>query len=242
MAESVAQNVEIVRRRIGAACNRAGRKSDEITLVAVTKTVSSDLIREAVNSGVRDFGENYVQELLRKRESLADGDIRWHFIGHLQSNKVRQLARWIHLVHSVDSLGLASEISKKAAAAGRTAEILIEVRSTGESTKFGVQPQDVQELARRISVLPNLKVSGLMTIGPFLPDPESSRPSFRLLRSIRDRLAADGLALTHLSMGMTNDFEIAVEEGATIVRIGTAIFGPRSKPANEHIFKEDHRT
>jgi pyridoxal phosphate enzyme (YggS family) len=242
VAQSVAQNVEFVRRRIAAACLRAGRDPEEVTLVAVTKTVGGGLIKEAVQAGVRDVGENFVQELLAKRESLGDDGIRWHFIGHLQSNKVRQIAGWIHLVHSVDSLSLASEISKKSAAAGKTAEILIEVKTTGETTKFGVQPPEVLELAKKIGGLPNLKASGLMTIGPFLPDAESSRPSFRQLRSLRDLLASEGFGMTHLSMGMTNDFEVAIEEGATIVRIGTAIFGPRIKPANEPIVKEGHRT
>jgi pyridoxal phosphate enzyme (YggS family) len=178
---------------------------------------------------VHDLGENFVQELLKKREELSAAEIRWHFIGHLQSNKVKQIIEWVHLVHSVDSLNLGSEISKRAAIAGRRVEVLIEVNSTGEAAKFGVRPGDLPGLAEKLGRLPNLAVAGLMTVGPFLPDPESSRPSFRMMRTLRESLAGAGRPLPHLSMGMTNDFEVAIEEGATMIRIGTAIFGPRSK-------------
>lgn len=225
----VAQNVDTIRRRVAAACERAGRNPQEIEIVAVSKTVGSGPIREAVEAGIRDFGENFVQELLKKRAELSAEDIRWHFIGHLQSNKVRQIADWIRLVHSVDSLSLGSEISKRAAIAGRTVDLLVEVNSTGEKTKFGVRPGDLAGLVERLRALPNVKIAGLMTIGPFLPDAESSRPSFRLMRSLQQKLAGAGLELPHLSMGMTNDFEVAIEEGATMIRIGTAIFGPRVK-------------
>jgi len=228
----VAQNVDTIRRRIAAACDRAGRQPHEITLVAVSKTVGSGPIGDAVRAGIIDFGENFVQELLRKREELPAEGIRWHFIGHLQSNKVKNIIEWVHLVHSVDSLSLGSEISKRALAAGRTAEILVEVNSTGETTKFGLRPGELPGFVERLRRLPNVNIAGLMTVGPFLPDPESSRPSFRLMRTLQEGLAKEGLELPHLSMGMTNDFEVAIEEGATILRIGTAIFGPRAKAAN----------
>lgn len=228
----IAQNVDTIRRRIAAACQRVGRDPGDVTLVAVTKTVDSIRVREAVDAGVLDLGENFVQELLKKRQDLLPAHIRWHFIGHLQSNKVKHIVDWVHLVHSVDSLSLGSELSRRAATAGRRVEVLIEVNSTGESAKFGVRPEDLPALAGQLRRLPNLAITGLMTVGPFLPDPESSRPAFRLMRSLRERLAGEGPPLPHLSMGMTHDFEVAIEEGATMVRIGTAIFGPRAKAGN----------
>ena len=184
--------------------------------------------------GVADIGENYVQEVLAKRETLASLDIRWHFIGHLQSNKVRQIAGWVHLVHALESLSLARELDGRAARAGRTIEALVEVNTTGEQTKFGLPRESVEAFIRMLEPLSHIRLVGLMTIGPFLPDPEGSRPMFQALRSLRDSIASTPQAnvdLRHLSMGMTGDFEVAIEEGATIVRIGTAIFGSRKKPA-----------
>ena len=228
----IAENIEDIRARIGQACHRAGRPISDVTLVAVSKTFPSAYIREAVAGGVVDIGENYVQELVGKKEELSGMEIRWHFIGHLQSNKAKILARWIHLVHAVDSLSLAREIDRHAATAGRRVDILIEVNTTGESSKFGVDPAKAGELVHGVGALSNVRASGLMTMGPFLPDPEGSRPMFRQLRMLRDELVSSGVAGTdfqHLSMGMTGDFEVAIEEGATIVRIGTAIFGSRKK-------------
>ncbi len=228
----ISENIRQIQQRINTACERAGRNPSDVTLVAVSKTFSEHEIAQAVEAGLLDFGENYVQELLRKRERLHDLPLRWHFIGHLQSNKVKYIADWITLIHAVDSMNVAGEVSRRAALAGRTVDILVEVNTTGESSKFGVRPADTPEFIRALAPLRNIRVGGLMTIGPFLPDPEQSRPMFRHLGQLRERAAALGqhnVTMKHLSMGMTGDFEVAIEEGATIVRIGTAIFGPRPK-------------
>ena len=228
----ISENVQNIRQRIDLACHRVGRSPSEVTLVAVSKTFPAGLIREAVSAGVHDIGENYVQEVIGKRDLLSGLDIRWHFIGHLQSNKARQIAPWVHIVHAVDSVGLVREIDKHASRAGRTLEVLVEVNTTGESTKFGVAPKSAAELLQALEPFRNIRVGGLMTIGPFLPDPEGSRPMFRQLRLLKDQLSQvkqHNIDLRHLSMGMTGDFEVAIEEGATIVRIGTAIFGSRKK-------------
>jgi pyridoxal phosphate enzyme (YggS family) len=185
-----------------------------------------------VGAGVPDVGETYVPELLQTRGDLAGRDIRWHFIGHLQSNKVKQVAGGVTMIHSVDHLSLAQEIDRRAAAAGRVLEILVEVNTTGEQSKFGVPPESTVDLVRQMEPLRNIRVAGLMTIGPFLPDPEGSRPMFRRLRELRDDLAALGqgnVTARHLSMGMTGDFAVAIDEGATLIRIGTAIFGSRKR-------------
>ena len=228
----IAESVAKIRERIGNACQRSGRKASDVTLLAVAKTFPAERVAEAVACGVTDIGENYVQELLGKKEALTDPDIRWHFIGHLQSNKVKYIAKWIHLIHAVDSIRLAAEIDRRAREAGRTIDVMIEVNSTGEESKFGVPAEGAEELVREMAGLANIRVSGLMTMGLFLPDPEASRPLYRSMARLRDRLARLGQAnvsLTHLSMGMTGDFEVAIEEGATIVRIGTAIFGKRKR-------------
>jgi hypothetical protein len=211
-----------------------GREREEVTLVGVTKTFPAEMVREAVRAGVRDIGENYVQEALRKREEVTGPDVRWHFIGHLQSNKVKSVAEWVHLVHALESRSLAKELDARAAQAGRTIDALVEVNTTGESSKFGLPPDRVAEFVRSLEEFSHIRIAGLMTIGPFLPDPEGSRPMFRMLRTLRDRLAQrpqPNLDLRHLSMGMTGDFEVAIEEGATLIRIGTAIFGTRTRHA-----------
>jgi hypothetical protein len=203
-----------------------------VTLLAVSKTFSEDKIRQAVDAGLMDIGENYVQELVRKRDLLHDPKIRWHFVGHLQSNKVKYIADWVYLIHAVDSISLAETLNKRAAVTGRIVDVLVEVNTTGEPSKFGVRPEDTLDFIRGLAPLRGVHVCGLMTIGAFLPDPERSRPMFRLLRQLRDSAAALGqenAPVKHLSMGMTGDVEVAVEEGATIVRIGTAIFGARAK-------------
>jgi pyridoxal phosphate enzyme (YggS family) len=225
-------NVDTIRRRIAVACQKVGRKPGDVTLLAVAKTFPAGMVREVVDCGVPDIGENYVQELLGKREQLADQVIRWHFIGHLQSNKVKYIAPWITLIHAVDNAGLAREIDRRGAQAGRVIDLLVEVNTTGEATKFGVRPDDTTALVRSLEGLRHIRIAGLMTIGPFLPDPERSRPMFRTLRHLKDELAGaaqDNVEMRHLSMGMTGDFEVAVEEGATLIRIGTAIFGSRKK-------------
>jgi pyridoxal phosphate enzyme (YggS family) len=226
----ISESISAVRGRIERACRRAGRDPSEVTLVVVAKTFPADAVRQAVDADAVDVGENYVQELIRKRGVLADGRIRWHFVGHLQSNKVKAIAGWVHMIHAVDSEGLAREIDRRAGAAGRVIDCLLEINTTGEESKFGVDPDSCLLLVRRLESLSNLRVAGLMTIGPFLPDPEGSRPMFRQLRGLREAVRALRQAnapVPHLSMGMTGDFEVAIEEGATLVRIGTAIFGSR---------------
>ena len=229
----IGDSIEHIRGRIAKTCLAAGRDPSDVTLLAVSKTFSAERVAEAVQHGITSIGENYVQELLQKRSSLNDDRIRWHFIGHLQSNKVKHVIEWIHLIHAVDSVSLAQEISARAAKARRTMDILLEVNTTGEKSKFGLRPEHTVEFVRSLADLENIRISGLMTIGPFLPDPEGSRPMFRSLRLLKDELSnlsQPNVSMTHLSMGMTGDFEVAIEEGATIVRIGTAIFGSRTKP------------
>lgn len=225
----IRENVGNIRRRIDAACKKANRDPGGVTLLAVGKTFNAEAIKEVVEAGVRDVGENYVQELLDKKEKILS-DVRWHFIGHLQSNKVKYVAPWIHLVHSVDNIGLASELDKRASLARRTLDVLVEVNTTAEDSKFGLRPEATMEFVKSLADFKNIRISGLMTIGPFLPDPEGSRPMFRTLRELKDQIARIGqpnVHMEHLSMGMTGDFEVAIDEGATIVRIGTAIFGKR---------------
>jgi pyridoxal phosphate enzyme (YggS family) len=229
-------NVKMIRERIARCCERIGRDPVEVTLVAVAKTFPAETVREVVQAGVGDIGENYVQELQHKRDVLGDKGIRWHFVGHLQSNKARMVAPFAHLIHAVDSVALARELDRRVREAGRVQDVLIEVNTTGEGSKFGVRPDGAASLVRSMRPFPNLRIAGLMTIGPFLPDPEGSRPMFRLLRELRDSIAAvpqDNVTMRHLSMGMTGDFEVAIEEGATIIRIGTAIFGHRVRPPRE---------
>ncbi len=225
----IAENVQNIRQRIVAACRRAGRSHEDVRLIAVTKTFRTAVIKEAVRAGVSDFGENYVQELCRKHDELGDADIRWHFIGHLQSNKLRYIAGWIHLIHSVDSVKLGRQISAWGERSGTPMEVLVEVNTSGETTKFGVPPASAPALVKDLLALPFVKVTGFMTIGPMLPDPEQSRPAFRILRELQSGLRQEGIMLPRLSMGMTGDFEVAIEEGATMVRIGTGIFGKREK-------------
>ena len=241
----IPENIERIRQRIALACNRAGRNPSEITVVAVSKTFSGAMIREAVRAGLHDIGENYVQEMLGKKEELAGEDIRWHFIGHLQSNKVKYIVEWVHLTHALDNGSVARELDKRAEKAGRILDLLVEVNTTGESSKFGVQPERAIQFVRDLAAYRNIRIAGLMTIGPFLPDPEASRPMFRQLRLLKDQIAALGqsnVSATHLSMGMTGDFEVAIEEGATLVRIGTAIFGSRKNRAESTNNGGSHET
>jgi pyridoxal phosphate enzyme (YggS family) len=228
------KSIEVIKLRIGQACLRAGRDPADVTLVAVSKTFPAGAVAEAVEAGVADVGENYVQELLGKRNELVGKAIRWHFIGHLQTNKVKYIAEWIHLIHAVDRTELVQEIDRRAGRAGRVVDLMVEVNTTGEQSKFGVAPDMALPLIRTLAEYRNIDVAGLMTIGPFLPDPEGSRPMFRRLKKLREEAKQFGqpnASMRYLSMGMTGDFEVAVEEGATHVRIGTAIFGRRVKPA-----------
>ncbi len=226
----IAENVKNIQEKIKNACIAAARNPDSVTLIAVSKTFSSHEIEEAVQAGVFDIGESYVQEITGKRRQVSNPGIRWHFIGHLQSNKVKYIADWVHLIHSVDNENVAAEIQKRGSKLGRVVDVLLELNTSGESSKFGVRPGKAIELVRRISTHPNLNVQGLMTVGPFLPDPAQSRPSFRLLKSVFDEINSARILrepMKHLSMGMTHDFTVAIEEGSTMVRIGTAIFGTR---------------
>lgn len=230
----IADTIETIRDRVRQRCSAAGRDPSGVAIVAVSKTFSSDNIREAVAAGLHDIGENYVQELLAKRTALEDLKIRWHFVGHLQRNKVKHIVPWVHLIHALDNSDLAREIDRRGSEAGRTVDVLLEVNTTGEQSKFGCRPERLRGLVQELKGLSHLRVRGLMTIGPFLPDPEGSRPMFRQLRLLRDEVAALGqenVEMLHLSMGMTGDFEVAIDEGATILRIGTAIFGARVRRA-----------
>jgi pyridoxal phosphate enzyme (YggS family) len=229
----IAANLAAVRERIAAAAGRAGRPVSDVTLVAVSKTFGEDAVRAALAAGQIDFGENKVQEGLLKIAATADTTgLRWHLIGHLQSNKARKAAQAFASIQSIDSLELLRKVDEAAAAQGTTPEVLIQVDLAGESTKFGAPPEQVAEIARDASRARAARLSGLMLIPPWSTNPEETRPWFVRLRELRDRLLAEGIsaaALRHLSMGMSHDFEAAVEEGATIVRVGTAIFGARHK-------------
>lgn len=229
METDIAANINKIKQRIDAACARSGRDPHEVALMAVTKTVSTERILQAVDAGITLLGENYVQEAREKHELLGDR-ARMHLIGHLQTNKAKYAARLFDCVHSVDRLELAQELDRRAKAAGRKMDILIEVNVSGEQTKNGVPAVQAMELIRRIAGMDNLSIRGLMTMAPYSDDPETSRPYFQALRNLRDDITGAGIPgvqMAELSMGMTDDFEVAVEEGATIVRIGRAIFGAR---------------
>jgi pyridoxal phosphate enzyme (YggS family) len=234
----VAEKLIEVRNRIVAVCGRSGRKPQDVLLVAVSKTFGWENVREAMSAGQQDFGENYVQELTEKRRALDDPNVRWHYIGHLQSNKAKDIVEFIHLIHSVDNEHVAKELERRAEKTGKTIDILLEVRTTEEATKFGVLPAKTVDLAKSIAGLKRVRIRGLMTMGPFSEDPNDSRPFFRQLADLKRSIEAEGIdnvTMRHLSMGMTHDFEVAIEEGATIVRIGTAIFGKRKRALNEQM-------
>jgi pyridoxal phosphate enzyme (YggS family) len=227
-ASSIAANLERVHERIARAAGRAGRRADEITLVAVSKTLPAEAIRAAYEAGVRDFGESRVQEWESKQPKLNALDATWHLIGHLQSNKARRAVHLFDRADSVDSLGLSQRLDSAAANEGKRMPILIEVHLGAEATKNGVGESDLVSLAVAAVGLPHLELRGLMTVPPYFPEPESLRPYFRRLRELHVRLSR---SLKHplpvLSMGMSHDFEVAIEEGATEIRVGTALFGER---------------
>lgn len=236
----LAARIERVEGRIAAAAERAGRDPAEVQLVAVTKTVPAHIVKAAWELGLTDFGENRVQEAIEKIPLVFPGTANargsepraaWHMIGHLQRNKVKWVVPLFTLIHSVDSLRLAREIDKRAASAERRMPILLEVNVAGEESKFGFAPDGVAQLIPRIASLPHVAIQGLMTIAPLTADAESVRPYFRRLQRLRDELQATfpDIMWQHLSMGMTDDFEVAIEEGATLVRIGRAIFGERQE-------------
>ncbi len=226
---SLAGNLEKVERRIADACARSGRNPTEVQLVAVTKGHPPEAIREAADLGLTLFGENKVQEA-KVKISRCPGRLRWHMIGHLQSNKVRDAVHFFELIQSVDSLSLAEEINRWADRGAKTMPILLEVNVAGESSKFGYRPDRLLAELAQINALPKIEIHGLMTIAPWTPEPEKVRHVFRRLRELKAECDAIlGAPLPHLSMGMSGDLEVAVEEGATMVRIGSALFGPRQK-------------
>jgi pyridoxal phosphate enzyme (YggS family) len=225
----LAASLETIRQRIRAACERAGRDPDSVTLLAVSKTHPPETVKTAADCGLVLFGENKVQEA-KAKIPLCPGRLHWHFIGHLQSNKCRDAVELFEMIQSVDSLSLAQEINKRAEQAARRMPVLLEVNVAGEASKFGYPPERLLAELKEINALPRLEIHGLMTVPPWSPEPKDSRPHFRRLRELRERaVAVLGAPLPHLSMGMSGDFEIAIEEGATMVRVGTALFGPRAK-------------
>jgi pyridoxal phosphate enzyme (YggS family) len=232
--QTIARNLADVKARIAAAAGRAGRDPAAITLVAVSKTFGPELVRAAWEAGQRDFGENKVQEAERKIAETADlAGIRWHLIGHLQSNKARKAAAGFAAIHSVDSLELLRRLDAGAAERGASPEILVQADLAGEATKFGAPEAEIEALTRAALDCRAVRLRGLMLVPPWNENQEETRPWFVRLRSLRDDLVGRGIpaaALEHLSMGMSHDFEAAIEEGATMVRVGTAIFGSRAKP------------
>ena len=228
-----AANLESVQERIRTACDRAGRAVDSVALLAVAKTHSADAVQTLAACGVRLFGENKVQEA-KAKIPLCSSRLRWHLIGHLQTNKVRDAVALFEMIQSVDSLRLAREINQRAEQAAKQMPILLEVNLAGEASKFGYAPDQLRAELRELNALPRLEIHGLMTVPPWSPVPERVRPYFRQLRELRQQCADQlGAPLPELSMGMTGDFEVAIEEGATLVRIGTALFGQRtSRPAS----------
>jgi pyridoxal phosphate enzyme (YggS family) len=229
----IEQSLRSILDRIAAAEGRAGRAPDGVQLVAVSKTFPLECVREAWEAGQRAFGESRVQEALAKIPALP-GALRWHFIGHLQKNKIRRALPFFELFHGIDSTETAQAMDRVAAEEGAFPRVLLEVNVAGEASKFGFLPDALDKEIDTLLALSRLQIEGLMTIAPYDDEPEASRPHFRALRELRDRLAArTGLPFDTLSMGMSGDFEVAVEEGATIVRVGSAIFGTRPRPVSE---------
>jgi pyridoxal phosphate enzyme (YggS family) len=231
MADNVLlENIKSIFRKISSAAIRSGRSPFDVKLIAATKTVGIERIREAIELGLRTFGENKVQEAKEKilnLESHSNCQLEWHMIGHLQKNKANTAVKLFDMIQSIDSIGLAEEMNKYANKQGKTQRVLVQVKLSEEETKYGVARKDLPDLIEAISEMKNLKLEGLMTIPPFFDSPDMTRPYFRELRELRDRAESEGVRLPELSMGMTNDFEVAILEGATMVRIGTGIFGER---------------
>lgn len=226
----IRENLELVKERIDRACSRSQRTQDSVSLIAVSKTKPIEAIQEVYNAGVRDFGENKVQELIDKAEKMPR-DIRWHLIGHLQRNKVKYVVDKVYMIHSVDSLRLAEEISKEAVKKDVTVRILIEVNVAGEDSKYGCRCHEAALLTAQIAALPGISVRGLMTVAPYVVNSEENRQYFVKLRELAVDIASkniDNVSMDVLSMGMTGDYEIAIEEGAVYVRVGTGIFGERN--------------
>jgi PLP dependent protein len=229
--ETVEHNLTRVRERVAAAARAAGRNAEEVRLLAVSKTFGPEHVRAAYAAGQREFGENKVQEALQKIADTADIPIRWHLIGHLQSNKARKAAGAFAAIQSIDSIELLRRVDAAAAEAGEAPRVLIQVDLAREATKYGAPEAEVPEIAETAAQCRAARLAGLMLLPPWFDDPEQARPYFRRLRALRDRLVAGGIdpaLLGELSMGMSHDFEVAIQEGATLVRIGTAIFGKRT--------------
>ena len=226
--ETIAENIARLRERIYTRAIKKGRNPDDILLVAVSKTVDSKRVHQAIEAGITDFGESYVQEAREKIPQIGAG-VAWHLIGHLQTNKVKYVVPLFSMIHSVDSALLAGEISERAMKYGKTVQqVLIQVKIARDDAKAGVTPEELPQLLEAVSSLKGVTVNGLMTIPPYFPDPEKARPFFSTLRELRDKLFSTSRSLSHLSMGMSDDFEVAIDEGATILRIGTSIFGGRN--------------
>lgn len=227
---SIRKNIQCVKYRIASAAERVGRSVGSIELVAISKTKPVSAILEAIDAGITDIGENRVQEAATKR-SQVNRSVKWHLVGHLQTNKVKQALQMFDLIHSVDSLRLLTEINRRSGQLNCQTDVLVEVNTSGEESKYGLQPNEVQRFMESALECTHVRIKGLMTIGKFLPDPEEVRPSFTLLRKIKETIDSQGypdIQMKYLSMGMTNDFEVAIEEGADMVRIGSAIFGERT--------------
>jgi len=230
MSNAIAENVARVHERIDAACRRANRRTEEVRLIAISKTFPAEAIRAACEAGLRDFGENRVQEAATKRPALSDLPIIWHLVGRLQSNKAKPAREMFHWVHSIDSFRLAERLDRMAANTSDRLPVLVEVNLGGEKTKSGVPESELAPLVEAASRLVTVEVRGLMVIPPFADDAEQARPYFRRLLELTAAIAArnlPGVSMRELSMGMSHDFEVAIEEGATMVRVGTAIFGAR---------------
>lgn len=218
-----------VQANVKAACERSGRSLDEVHVIGVSKTVEADVMNASIEFGVKILGENRVQEILRKYEDVVDGP-QWHLIGHLQTNKVKYIIDRVDMIHSVDSIKLAKEINKQAAKQGKKMKVLIQVDMANEASKFGLPADQVRDLLGQVSELDHIEVEGLMFIAPFIQDQDLIRSYFRAMKDLFESLKTltyDNVSMKHLSMGMTNDYELAIEEGATLLRVGTGIYGPR---------------
>lgn len=225
----IEENIKQVENNIAEACERAGRDRSEVTLICVSKTKPASMVEEAYKNGQRNFGENKVQEINDKYPVLPD-DIKWHLIGHLQRNKVKYIINKVHLIHSVDSIRLAEQIQHEAEKSDKVMDILVQVNVANEDTKFGLQVSETEDVVREIAKMPNVHICGLMTIAPFTDNPETNRVFFRNLKQLSVDIKSkniDNVSMDCLSMGMTGDYQVAIEEGATLVRVGTGIFGER---------------
>lgn len=228
--QEIKNNIIAISRDINDICIKKGKAPDSITIIAVTKTIDPSRVNYAIKYGIRNIGENKVQEIMAKYENIEE-NVNWHLIGHLQTNKVKYIIDKVALIHSVDSIGLAEEINKRAEKAGLVKDVLVQVNVAQEETKFGIEYDETDSFAERLSGLSSIRVKGLMTIAPYYDDAELARPVFRRLKEKFDMLAAAGIPnvdMKYLSMGMTNDYKVAIEEGSNMVRIGTGIFGARN--------------